>query len=133
MNSNVPRPPSDSELDRLLGSRLRRTSPDFEQRWRELRPELAGTRPPVRARWPRWFLWPGLTTLIVASFAVLLVVRNAPVPSSDPGLVTFEDLLSLDAALQPARFLLVEENRDALLHLPAQLGAASSSSLPSSP
>jgi len=78
-------------------------------------------------------LWPGLTTLIVASYAVLLVVRNAPVPSPDPGLVAFEELLTLDAALQPARFLLVEENRDALLHLPAQLGAVSSSSIPSSP
>jgi len=64
---------------------------------------------------------------------VLLVVRNAPAPSPDPGLITFEELISLDTALQPARFLLVEENRDALLHLPAQLGAASSSSLPSSP
>jgi hypothetical protein len=121
MNPETPRPPSDSELDRLLAGKLRRTSPEFEQRWRELRSELVGSRPRARAAWPRWLLWPGLTTLAVASLAVALVLRRAPAPApAAPGPVTFEELIALDAALQPARSLLAAENRDALLHLPAQ-------------
>ena len=120
MNSNDSRPPSDADLDRLLGSKLRRTSPEFEQRWRELRGELAGARPRPRAAWLRWFLWPGLPTLAAASLAVVLVLRQQPPTPVAPGPVTFEELIALDAALQPARSLLVAENRDALLHLPAQ-------------
>lgn len=118
MNSNDSRPPSDADLDRLLGSKLRRTSPEFEQRWRELRGELAGPRP--RTSWLRWLLWPGLPTLAAASLAVVLVLRQNPSAPAAPGPVTFEELIALDAALQPARSLLVAENRDALLHLPAQ-------------
>lgn len=120
MNSNDSRPPSDTDLDRLLGSKLRRTSPEFEQRWRELRGELAGARPRPRTSWLRWLLWPGLPTLAAASLAVVLVLRQQPPTPAAPGPVTFEELIALDAALQPARSLLVAENRDALLHLPAQ-------------
>jgi hypothetical protein len=120
MNSDPSLPPSDADLDRLLGSKLRRTSPEFEQRWRELRGELAGTRPRARASWLRWLLWPGLPTLAAASLAVVLVLRQPPPTPAAPGPVTFEELIALDAALQPARSLLVAENRDALLHLPAQ-------------
>ena len=120
MNSDDSRPPSDADLDRLLGSKLRRTSPEFEQRWRELRGELAGTRPRARASWLHWLLWPGLPTLAAASLAVVLVLRQNPPAPAAPGPVTFEELIALDAALQPARSLLVAENRDALLHLPAQ-------------
>lgn len=120
MNSDDSRPPSDADLDRLLGSKLRRTSPEFEQRWRELRGELAGNRPRARASWLRWLLWPGLPAFAAASFAVVLVLRQNPPTPAAPGPVTFEELIALDAALQPARSLLVAENRDALLHLPAQ-------------
>ena len=120
MNSDDSRPPSDAELDRLLGSKLRRTSPEFEQRWRELRAELAGTRPRARATWLRWLLWPGLPALAAASLAVVLVLRQQPSSPAAPGPLTFEELIALDAALQPARSLLVAENRDALLHLPGQ-------------
>jgi hypothetical protein len=123
MNSEPSRPPSDSDLDRLLGSKLRRTSPAFELRWRELRGELAGTRPPRRATWLRWFLSPALPVLAAASLAVVLLIRQnppaAPAPTASAP-VTFEELLALDATLQPARPLLLSENRDALLHLPAQ-------------
>lgn len=120
MNPEPPRPPSDAELDRLLGARLRHTSPDFELRWRKLRAELAGSRPAAGADWPRWLLWPGLATLAVAAFALLIVLRRAPDPEARPGPVSFEELIALDAALQPARSLLVAENRDALLNLPVQ-------------
>jgi hypothetical protein len=120
MNSDDSRPPSDADLDRLLGSKLRRTSPEFEQRWRELRNQLPGIRPRPRTSWLRWFLWPGLPTLAAASLAVVLVLRQPPPPPAAPGPLTFEELIALDAALQPARSLLVAENRDALLHLPAQ-------------
>lgn len=120
MNPENFRPPSDADLDRLLGSKLRRTSPEFEQRWRELRGELAGTRPPARATWLRRLLWPGLPAFAAAALAVAFVLRQAPRPPAAPGPVTFEELIALDAALQPARSLLVAENRDALLHLPAQ-------------
>ena len=122
MNSDDSRPPSDADLDRLLGSKLRRTSPEFEQRWRELRNQLPTIRPRPRPRtsWLRWLLWPGLPTLAAASLAVVLVLRQQPPAPAAPGPVTFEELIALDAALQPARSLLVAENRDALLHLPAQ-------------
>lgn len=120
MNSEFPPPPSDPELDRLLGSKLRRTSPEFEARWRQLRAELAGARVPARASWTRWLLWPGLATVTLAAVALVFVLRRAPAPTSAPQPVTFEELIALDAALQPASSLLVAENRDALLHLPAQ-------------
>jgi hypothetical protein len=120
MNSDDSRPPSDADLDRLLGSQLRRTSPEFEQRWRTLRGKLAGPRPRALTAWLRWLLWPGLPTLAAASLAVVLVLRQSPPVPAAPGPVTFEELIALDAALQPARSLLVAENRDALLHLPAQ-------------
>ncbi len=120
MNSDDSRPPSDADLNRLLGSKLRRTSPEFERRWRELRGELAGARPRPRASWLRWLLWPGLPAFAAASLAVVLVLRQNPPTPAAPGPVTFEELIALDAALQPARSLLVAENRDALLHLPAQ-------------
>jgi hypothetical protein len=120
MNSDDSRPPSDADLDRLLASQLRRTSPEFEQRWRTLRGKLAGPRPRALTAWLRWLLWPGLPTLAAASLAVVLVLRQSPPAPAAPGPVTFEELIALDAALQPARSLLVAENRDALLHLPAQ-------------
>ena len=118
MNSESPRPPFDPELDRLLGSKLRRTSPEFELRWRELRAELAGVRAPVRAKWMPWLRWPGLGLATLAAVATLFLLQPTPAPRSQP--VSFEELIALDAALQPASSLLVAENRDALLNLPAQ-------------
>ena len=120
MNSESPRPPSDPEIDRLLGSKLRRTSPEFELRWRELRAKLAGTRSPARAGRPWWLLWPGLATAALAALVVAIMVRRATPPMPDGQRITFEELIALDAALQSASPLLDGENRDALLHLPAQ-------------
>jgi hypothetical protein len=120
MNAETPRPPSDSELDRLLASKLRRTSPEFELRWRELRAQLAGSSKPARAVWPRWLLWPGFAGAALAALAVVFVVRRSTPPLADGSRITFAELVALDAALQPAAPLLDGENRDALLNLPAQ-------------
>lgn len=117
MNPSDPRP-SDAELDQLLASRLKRTSPEFEQRWRELRGELAGSPAPRAAGW-RWLLWPGLAAAGAAAVAVALVLfRPHPAPEI-PALAAYEELLALDSALTVAEPLLEPENREALLHLPA--------------
>ncbi|MDO8542116.1 MAG: hypothetical protein Q7S40_16890 [Opitutaceae bacterium] len=110
-----PRAPSDSEINELLAGRLRRTSPDFELRWRELRAELAGTKP-RRAPWAKWLVWPGLATVGLAVVVVALWIKS-PVPPA-AGSVTFEELIALNDALQPASALLDPETREALLNLP---------------
>lgn len=117
MNRPRPQPPTDRELDRLLASRLERTSPDFELRWRALRATLAGQRTGL-ASWRRWFVWPGLAIASAAAVALLLVFRTPSVPPSANQAAVFQQLLALDAALQPALPLLDGESRDAVLHLP---------------
>jgi hypothetical protein len=119
MNNPSPLPPSDSELDRLLAGRLRRTSPEFEQRWRALRQELAGGASPRRLRWPRWLVWPGLALAAAGVFG-LVVLRSPTASGSRRPPVTFEELIAFEASLARASVLLEPENRDALLHLPAQ-------------
>lgn len=115
-----PQPPSDADLDRLLASRLKRTSPEFELRWRELRARLVAAPPTRRRSWIRWLLWPGLATAALAAAALVLTLRHA---SPDPVALrhaTFENLIALDAALAPAAPLFDPENREAVLHLPAK-------------
>ncbi len=114
-----PLPPSDSELDRLLASRLKRTSPEFELRWRALRGELVGRRPSRQRRWPQWILWPGVTAGLLAAIALVLHQPQPPATDARSNLVAFEELIALDAALAPALVLLDSDNRDVLLHLPA--------------
>jgi hypothetical protein len=110
-------PLSDAELDRLLASRLRRTSPEFELRWRALRSELtsAGVRRPTWAS--RWLLWPGLATAALAAVMAVFALRSPPPPLGSPAVSLFEELIALDAALAPAAPLLDAENRDAVLYL----------------
>lgn len=109
-------PPSDDEIDRLLAARLRRTSPEFELRWRELRGSFRSS-PALRTRiWPRWLLWPGLATAAVAVVVVTVNLRHRPVGPAPAA--EFAQLLALDAALAPAAPLLEPETRDAVLHLP---------------
>ncbi len=116
MTSSSPGP-SDEDLDRLLSTQVRRTRPEFEQRWRELR----GTfNPPRHSRSPwRWAFWPGLAT--AAALAVLLTFElRTPAGPSSPGPLSFEELVALDSALSPARPLLQPETREAVINLPAR-------------
>jgi hypothetical protein len=112
-------PPSDSELDRLLASQPRRTSREFEQRWREVRAGLGQRPKPLREWWHRWWMLPGVATAALAAAALVVVPQlRTPAPAVD--LVAFEELIALDAALARATPLLDPENRDALLFLPLQ-------------
>lgn len=119
MKPNPRQPPSDAEIDGLLGSQLKRTSPEFEQRWRELRGEFVATtrasRLPLRRS---WLLWPGIVTAAFASALVVFVLRDAPLPPAPTQLVSFEELIALDSALASATPLLAAENREVLLYLP---------------
>lgn len=112
--------PSDEDLDRLLASQLKHTSPEFEQRWRELRAGLVA-QPRASLRLPslRWLRWPGFATAAVVVLAVVLVLRYSPRPSTGPAPALHAELFSLDAALAPAAPLLDHEIRDAVIHLPA--------------
>lgn len=116
MNPNPP--PSDADLDRLLASRLRRTSPEFELRWRELRHGFVAPPAPKPSWRAAWAFWPGLVTAAVAVFVGVLMVRQSPTQPPRE-FAAFEELLALDAALAPATPLLDAENLDALLHLRA--------------
>lgn len=119
MSDETMRPPSDDELDRLLASQPRRTSPEFEMRWRELRATFGQRRIPARSLWQRWWMWPGLVTAALAAIALVLTLRlGQPAPRAD--ILKFEELIALDATLSRATPLLDAENRDALLHLPAE-------------
>ncbi|MBI2496427.1 MAG: hypothetical protein HYV75_00305 [Opitutae bacterium] len=122
MNSH-PRPaPSDEELDRLLARRYRDTSPEFEARWVALKRELRQA-PPAHARLlPAWRLTGWLGALGAAA-AVAFVVYSTRPPVSSPAAPDLSpqltELLAMDAVLGRALPLLDEENRTALLHLPA--------------
>ena len=115
-----PKPPSDDELDRLLARQLKRTSPEFEQRWRELRATFAQPAPARSLRLPAWLMWPGLATATLATLAVVFVFRSSRPAPPAPNVAAFEELLALDAALAPATALFDAENRDAVLHLAVQ-------------
>jgi len=118
MKPNPRQPPADAELDRLLASQVKRTSPEFEQRWRERRNEFVN-RKPASFRWRPWLLWPGLATAVVAVALTIVARREATTFNSTPPPTAFEALLSWDATLAVALPLLPAENREALLHLPA--------------
>jgi hypothetical protein len=119
MNPDSNLPPSDSEIDRLLAGRLKRTSPELELRWRELRGKLAGRHPTRRSKWSHWLLWPGLAAGAFVAVALVFTVSNPPQPDPRYDLVAFEELIALDTLLAPAMVMLESENRDALLHLPS--------------
>ena len=125
MNPDPRSTPSDDDLDRLLARRYRDTSPEFEARWVALKRELRQS-PPARHRLlPAWRLtgWLGAVGALGAAAAVAFVMYSArpPTPAASvPGLSPqLSELLAMDAVLGRALPLLNEENRTALLHLPA--------------
>ncbi len=114
-------PLPDPDLDALLGSRMRETTPEFEARWVAFKRQLR-TEPRGRHAVPAWAAWLGLMSAGVALVAILFALhpwRSAPPPVRNL-VPDVDELLTMDAALQPAAALLDAENRDALLNLPAR-------------
>ncbi|MEI7553576.1 MAG: hypothetical protein WCL24_14740 [Verrucomicrobiota bacterium] len=123
MKTNSFNIPDDGELDRLLARRYRETSPEFEARWVALKRDLR-QRPPARA----WSLAPwrlaGWWGALGAAAAVALVIHfTSPLAPPSPVAPAFSqnlaDLLTMDTVLGRAEPLLDEDNRLALLNLPA--------------
>jgi len=117
----APRPtPSDDDLDRLLARRYRDTSPGFEARWVELKRELRQTPPACGRLLPAWRLTGWLGALGAAA-AITFMIFSARPPATAPRDLSpqLTELLAMDAVLGRALPLLDEENRSALLHLPA--------------
>lgn len=111
--------PSDDDLDTLLRSRLRDTSPEFEARWVDFKRRLR-TAPARRHPIPAWTGWLGIVSAGVTMAAIFLAIHPwrpnaAPMLKLTPEL---NELFTMDATLEPATALLDVENRDALLNLP---------------
>jgi len=113
-----PLPPADeTPLERLLARGYRETTPAFEARWTQLKRELR--QPHVHPR--RTWAWTGLGWLVpITAVALVLLFVRIPAPL-DPTTAysSLAELWQLNEVLQPALPLLDEENRAAVLHLPA--------------
>lgn len=112
-------PPSDEDIDALLGSQLKDTTPEFEARWVAFRRRLR-TGPMTRQRVPPWAGWLGLMSAGVTVAAILLALHPwQRVPQTLPALTPdLDSLFTMEAVLEPATALLDPENRDAFLNLP---------------
>lgn len=122
MKANPSLPPDDQETDRLLARRYRDTSPEFEARWVTLKRDLRQAPAARRRRWPAWSTLGWVGALGAAALLVLVVIqpRSMEPVSAGPELSPqLAELFAMEAALAPAAPLLDEENRTALLHLPA--------------
>ena len=124
MNTPRPTPPRDNDIDALLARRYRDTTPEFETRWVALKRELRDQ--PVRRRPWAWLASNPWVSIVGAAAAIVVLAiatwqREAPptvaVEAPSPALV---ELFAMDAVLHRATALLDTENREALLHLPAQ-------------
>lgn len=115
-------PPDDEETDRLLARRYRDTSPEFEARWVALKRDLRQAPTARRRLWPAWTALGWVGALGTAALLVLVVIQPRspdPVPAGPELSPQLAELFAMEAALAPAAPLLDEENRTALLHLPA--------------
>lgn len=122
MKANEPLPPDDGETDRLLARRYRETSPEFEARWVALKRDLRQAPTTRRWRWPAWPAWGWIGALGVAALLVVVVIQPRspePAPAGPELSPQLAELFAMEAVLEQAAPLLDEENRTALLHLPA--------------
>jgi hypothetical protein len=114
--------PDDGQIDRLLARRYRDTTPEFEARWVALKRDLR-QRPSRRARFALPWRFAGWFGVVGASAALALVLHfNRPSTVAPDGLEPspqLAELFAMDAVLGQAVPLLDEENRTALLNLPA--------------
>jgi hypothetical protein len=115
--------PRDEDIDALLARRYRDTSQQFEARWIELKRELR--REPRHQSWWTLFVrrdWLALAgTAAVAAVLAVVVWRRDPAPRDTmTASASLAELFAMDAVLVQATALLDEENREALLHLPAE-------------
>lgn len=114
--------PDDGQIDRLLARRYRDTTPEFEARWvalkRDLRQRPSGrNRPALPWRFAGWF---GVVGAAAALAFVLHFSRpSMVVPEGLEPSPQLAELFAMDAVLGKAVPLLDEENRTALLNLPA--------------
>lgn len=122
MNAPRPNPPRDDEIDTLLARRYRDTSPEFEARWVALKRDLRNApprRPVWLTAWTSWLAVGGAAAAIALTFMVWQ--RPAPPPAPDAVPPALAELFAMEAVLGRATVLLDAEQRDALLHLPAQV------------
>ena len=125
MNTPSPKTPRDEDIDTLLARRYRETSPEFEARWVALKRDVRNA--PDRRRWwtvsgwKNWVMLSGVAAalVMVLAFATWRREAAAPVATVEVSPVLAE-LFAMDAVLGQATPLLDAENREALLHLPAQ-------------
>lgn len=114
------RPVRDEDLDALLARRYRDTTPEFEARWVALKRDLRQI--PVRRRlpWSGWMAWLALGG-VAAAFALVVSLTLRPLPTAEAELSpALAELFSMDSVLSRGSVLLEAEQREALLHLPAQ-------------
>lgn len=118
--------PSDDETDRLLASRFKATTPEFDARWVELKRTLRQAPPRRGPLWGAPF-WSVVLGSGVAVAAVLLVLR-APsrAPTAIPAVL--EELWAMNEVLSDGTALLDAENRAELLYL--STAASTQSDLP---
>lgn len=106
--------PSDDETDRLLASRFKDTTPEFEARWVELKRTLRST--PAHRGLRRFSpFWTVVFGSGIAVAAVLLVLRSpsrSPAPSA-----ALEELWAMNEVLSEGTALLDAGNRAELLYL----------------
>ncbi len=123
MNSKPKPLPSEHEINQLLSRQYRDTSPEFETRWVNLKRDLR-QRPVTRVRaFGPWNIagWLGIIGAAAAVVFIVYTVRM-PAPLPETNLIIspqLAELMSMDEVLGQALPLLDEENRSALLNLPA--------------